>query len=856
MDNLIFVEDKKVEKEIRPLIPDDFKIIVISDIVIKKNDYMKQVIPDGDLKIFKELVAESESIHIIFTENFFMLEDFYAWIFDKLEIQNFSKVTFDNLEKRNIQNSFDSAVDVEKDEINYIVSRNKIDKIISVEITKVIKWFLLKEDFIDEEEASELLLTRSFLYALVVLVNNQDKIDNFVPEYYDKIAIQYHYNGIQFRVKSGKKFKADKEEELIALFNILSAKSNTHTIKKFERAVKDIPTVHPLTKHSLQKSCSYVFGYSPKETLKIAKELFDGIKIEDDIVSLITPVNTKSTRIDAERKLQIANFIENEFGKEFYFNGTRERKKSDDFETREAIVPRQINDLSTPEKVKKYLTEDQHRIYNYIFWRTISSEMINAEKDATQLVVDVEGETLKAESNKILQEGWLIAGGNWEHDIQLVEEEIELPLDLHTGMVLTEYKNDVSIYKVLERTPMRFSAGRFFDKASKDLLSDEQEATALIDLLIEYKLIILEVKSMIKPTQRAVRLFFTLKEYAPQLVDEAFISETFQALKNIKDGKLEKEVLIEGYYKQLAILRESLGYTQNDDNPPDDWKVNEAKKIAKQKNQTLSPEVLANRALLDNYLKNNEDAVEKLGVCPSCKRGEIFEQNKAYACNNSSCEFILWKNNITRFYKNFGKQFENDTITEQLKLILSKGKVLIDNMFYKEKFFDKYIVVAFSEKYKNWGFTFENRKKSVEIDTYKEVESNIPNEESSESVESNNIPNEEPNNIPNEESSESVESNIPSVEPSESVIEEAIKSFNMLLFIKYNGSDKSVSLKFLKSIVEKYYLVETTKGMCIYYSVQSKIESRLLKRKIQKKYSEYEVYIYEKSEEEFNTLWR
>lgn len=65
------------------------------------------------------------------------------------------------------------------------------------------------------------------------LVLNQDKIDNFIPDYYDKIAIDYNYSGIQFRVKSNKKFKAENQEkELIALFNILSAKNNSHMVKK------------------------------------------------------------------------------------------------------------------------------------------------------------------------------------------------------------------------------------------------------------------------------------------------------------------------------------------------------------------------------------------------------------------------------------------------------------------------------------------------------------------------------------------------------------------------------------------------------------------------------------------------
>ena len=56
-----------------------------------------------------------------------------------------------------------------------------------------------------------MILSRSILYALVVIVLNQDKIDNFLPDFYDKIAIDYNLNGIQFRVKSNKKFKIHRK---------------------------------------------------------------------------------------------------------------------------------------------------------------------------------------------------------------------------------------------------------------------------------------------------------------------------------------------------------------------------------------------------------------------------------------------------------------------------------------------------------------------------------------------------------------------------------------------------------------------------------------------------------------------
>ena len=142
MHNFIFIESKSVQQKIEPMIPKEFKIITLEDIVKRKNNMIVPLLGKDDLDVLKDLIDESETIHVVISERFYELEDYYAWIFDNLNIQSYFKVTLDNLEKKNIQNSFDASIEVSKDEINYIIARNKIDKIISHDVAKVIKWFL------------------------------------------------------------------------------------------------------------------------------------------------------------------------------------------------------------------------------------------------------------------------------------------------------------------------------------------------------------------------------------------------------------------------------------------------------------------------------------------------------------------------------------------------------------------------------------------------------------------------------------------------------------------------------------------------------------------------------------------
>ena len=341
--------------------------------------------------------------------------------------------------------------------------------------------------------------------------------------------------------------------------------------------------------------------------------------------------------------------------------------------------------------------------------------------DASNITVNIGGNIFKSFAKSIIEEGWYKVGKYYEEQ-QIEGEDVEFPLNISSGDDITNDRLEVKKFDVYERAPKRFSPGSLMSRANKDLFVEDAELTNLIDDLEETGLINLYVKNMIQPTQKARHILYLLKEYLPEILDDEFIIKSSSDLKLVSEGKLEKEVPVNDYIKLLTLLKERVGYEetliQEENN-----KKEEAKRIAKENNQEISENVLRNKKLLNQFLIKNDRRIEKLGYCPSCKKGEVFKKDKGFACNNISCNFILWNNRMEQFFEKFNKQIMVQNIEEYLKVLLSKGELKAENFYFNDNFFDPTLVIIYDEEYKNWSIKFKPKvEKKIITTAFKEQE--------------------------------------------------------------------------------------------------------------------------------------
>jgi DNA topoisomerase-1 len=145
----------------------------------------------------------------------------------------------------------------------------------------------------------------------------------------------------------------------------------------------------PFITSTLQQAASTRLGFSPKRTMMLAQQLYEGVDLgPEGRVGLITYMRTDSTRISDEALVAARDYIKSEFGAEFLPKEARHFKKARaSQDAHEAIRPAHVEYI--PQEVKKHLPREMFLLYDLIWKRFIASQMNPAVYD--QITVSVEG---------------------------------------------------------------------------------------------------------------------------------------------------------------------------------------------------------------------------------------------------------------------------------------------------------------------------------------------------------------------------------------------------------------------------------------------------------------------------------
>ncbi len=184
-----------------------------------------------------------------------------------------------------------------------------------------------------------------------------------------------------------KEFYIESQEHAAKLAEkIRTAKYAITSISRKEQKRNPAP---PFITSTLQQAASTRLGFSPKRTMMLAQQLYEGVDLgPEGRVGLITYMRTDSTRISNEALEAARDYIKNEFGKEFLPKEARHFKKAKaSQDAHEAIRPTYMKYL--PQEVKKHLPREMFLLYDLIWKRFVASQMNPAVYD--QITVSIEG---------------------------------------------------------------------------------------------------------------------------------------------------------------------------------------------------------------------------------------------------------------------------------------------------------------------------------------------------------------------------------------------------------------------------------------------------------------------------------
>src|SRR5436853_1817888 len=167
----------------------------------------------------------------------------------------------------------------------------------------------------------------------------------------------------------------------------------------------------PFTTSTLQQEASRKLGFAPAHTMRVAQRLYEGIDIGGETTGLITYMRTDGVQIDNSAITQARKVIGEDYGNAYVPDAPRQyqAKAKNAQEAHEAIRP---TDLSRrPADMRRKLDNDQARLYDLIWTRTIASQMESAELERT--TVDIEAKAgsrvleLRASGQVIKFDGFL-----------------------------------------------------------------------------------------------------------------------------------------------------------------------------------------------------------------------------------------------------------------------------------------------------------------------------------------------------------------------------------------------------------------------------------------------------------------
>ena len=253
--------------------------------------------------------------------------------------------------------------------------------------------------------------------ALRLIVEREQEIENFKSREYWTVEADCK-KGQQsfiaklnlFEAKKLTQFSINNEEQAThAKTTLLSLASKQLQVAKVEKKQRKRQPSAPFTTSTLQQEAARKLGFTAKQTMQIAQQLYEGVDIGGGAVGLITYMRTDSVNLASEAIAEIREVIGTLYGTENLPKQPRQykTKSKNAQEAHEAIRPTSAKRY--PDDIKNALTKEQLKLYTLIWKRTVACQMIDAKLDT--VAVDLacgEGHNFRATGSTIVIPGFMV----------------------------------------------------------------------------------------------------------------------------------------------------------------------------------------------------------------------------------------------------------------------------------------------------------------------------------------------------------------------------------------------------------------------------------------------------------------
>ncbi len=608
-----------------------------------ENNFTPQYIPvRGKESLIKELKAEAAKAETVYLATDPDREgEAISWHLKELlglSDEKAQRVTFNEITQKVVRESIQNPRDLDYDLVDAQQARRILDRIVGYQLSPLL-WKKVRRGLsagrvqsvatrlvVDRENEIRVFQPKEY-WSLDVMLNRMGKPGSFVAHYYG----------------SPKKQELENEAMTQGVIDDITGKPFTVTnVKKAEKKRSSAP---PFTTSTLQQEASRKLGFTPKKTMMIAQQLYEGVEVEGEgTTGLITYMRTDSLRLSDEAMDAAAWFIKNRYGESYYYGKHHVFKtKSGAQDAHEAIRPSHVE--LEPERVRGSLTSDQYKLYKLIWSRFLATQMANALYDTVSIDTECAGHVFRSSHQSMRFPGFIAVYEEGKDD---EGEAMGSPLpDLTVGEQASASKIDKEQH--FTQPPARYTEATLV-KAMEEKGVGRPSTYAATVSTIQDREYVLKQDKRLAPTPLGEIVTGLMMERFNDIIDVEFTANMESRLDSVEEGKQHWKALLAEFYggfkKELEEAEAAL----------EGVRIKVPEEETEEICELCGRNMVIKMGRFGKFLacpgfpecKNAKPLVERMpGRCPKCGSSILKRKSKKgyayYACEKGAeCGFMTW----------------------------------------------------------------------------------------------------------------------------------------------------------------------------------------------------------------------
>ncbi len=447
------------------------------------------------------------------------------------------RVTFDEITRKVVTEAVANPRSLNEDLVDAQQARRILDRVVGYQISPIM-WKKIRPQLSAGRVQS--VATR--------MVDDRDReIAEFVPQEYWSldallqkdmtVPFKAHYHGV-----GGKKKELSTEADVRAITEVLQ--SAAFTVTSVKRTDKQRSPSPPFTTSTLQQEASRKVNMTPRRTMAIAQQLYEGVDITGvGTVGLITYMRTDSLRISDEAQSAARAFIAERYGKNYCPAKARQYKaKGAAQDAHEAIRPSDVT--LTPENIRGDLTAEQYQLYRLIWSRFLASQMENAVYDTLSVEIGAAEHSFRCSASRLKFSGFSAVYEDSRDDEDKEEKESPLP-ELNEGDALTLKGFEPAQH--FTQPPAHYTEATLIRAMEENGIGRPSTYAPTVSTILERRYVKKEGKHLlITNLGKAVTAW--MKKYFTDIADLKFTAQMEQQLDDVAEGSMEWKQVLRGFY--------------------------------------------------------------------------------------------------------------------------------------------------------------------------------------------------------------------------------------------------------------------------------------------------------------------